>query len=480
VSAPRTCVIAAAGSGQRLHPRSARVPKVMLEVAGKPLLTRQLELARDALGARLVYVIVGYLEEALRATYRDGHALGLDIQYIRNPDFDRGLGTALHAIEPHVHEPFVLLLGDEVYLESNHAELANIEPSYTAVCGVYRTDDRDVIAKNYAVTVEDGRITALVEKPEASDAGYAGCGTYLFSPGIFAHAHATVPSPQTGKLELTEIVDHAARAGALVVPFFLTGRYVNVNTIEDLNAANYMCRSLHFEKHRVSVVVPAYNEADSIGSVIRDFQEHVDEIVVMDNCSADGTAAIARQLGATVHSRPLRGYGHALREGMDAATGDILVLVEADATFRSKDLGKFLEYLKDADMVVGTRTTRQMIEQGANMDGLLRWGNLLFGKIVEALWWEFEPRYTDVGCTYRAIWRDAYLKIRGYLRSDDASLAPEMMIEMMRARGRVIEIPVSYHRRRGGSSKYSASRWQNARSALKMLRLMVSRRLNLS
>jgi hypothetical protein len=156
------------------------------------------------------------------------------------------------------------------------------------------------------------------------------------------------------------------------------------------------------------------------------------------------------------------------------------VLVEADATFRAKDLGKFLEYLKDADMVIGTRTTRQMIEQGANMDGLLRWGNLLFGKLIEALWWEVEPRYTDVGCTYRAIWRDAYLKIRNYLHSDDAALSPEMMIEMMRARGRVIEIPVSYHRRRGGSSKYSASRWQNLRSAMKMLRLTLSKRLNFS
>jgi hypothetical protein len=55
-----------------------------------------------------------------------------------------------------------------------------------------------------------------------------------------------------------------------------------------------------------------------------------------------------------------------------------------------------------------------------------------------------------------------------------------MMIEMMRARGRVIEIPVSYHRRRGGSSKYSSSRWQNLRSAMKMLRLTLSKRLNFS
>jgi glycosyltransferase involved in cell wall biosynthesis len=230
----------------------------------------------------------------------------------------------------------------------------------------------------------------------------------------------------------------------------------------------------------VSVVIPAYNEAAAIGHVIRDFREHADEIVVMDNRSADGTADIARALGAVVHSRPLRGYGDALRQGMDAATGDILVLVEADATFRAKDLGKLLEYLKDADMVIGTRTTRQLIEQGANMDGLLRWGNVVVGKLIEGLWWDREPRFTDVGCTYRAIWRDAYAKIREYLTRDDAAFSPEMMIEMLRVQGRVIEVPVSYYRRRGGASKHSANRWHSARTGMRMLRLILSKRFNLS
>jgi dTDP-glucose pyrophosphorylase len=480
VSLPRICVVAAAGSGQRLHPRSARVPKVMLEVGGKPILTRQLELARDALGILRIHLIVGFLEDTLRAAYGDGSSLGVEIEYLRNTDVARGLGTALFVAEKHVDEPFVLLLGDEVYLESNHADLGKIDAAYTAVCGLYRTDDPDVIAKNYAVTLSEGCITRLVEKPETAGASHAGCGTYLFSPDIFRHAHATPLSAATGKLELTDIIDHAARQGALVLPFFVTGQYANVNTVEDLNAANYACRSLHFEKHRVSVIIPTYNEAESIGAVIRDFRDHANEVVVMDNASPDGTAAIARDLGAAVYSRPMAGYGDALKQGMDVASGDIFVLVEADATFRSKDVGKFLEYLKDADMVVGTRTTRQMIEQGANMDGLLRWGNLLFGKIVEALWWEFEPRFTDVGCTYRAIWRESYLRIRGYLSAHDAAFSPEMMIEMMRAKGRVIEIPISYYRRRGGSSKYSSSRWQNLRSAFKMLRLFVSKRLNFS
>jgi glycosyltransferase involved in cell wall biosynthesis len=253
-----------------------------------------------------------------------------------------------------------------------------------------------------------------------------------------------------------------------------------VNTVEDLNLANFLCRTSAFSQHRVSLIVPAYNESGGIGHVIRDFRDHVDEIVVMDNQSSDGTGDIARELGATVYSRPLRGYGDALKQGMDAATGDILVLVEADATFQAKDLGKLLEYLKDADMVVGTRTTRQMIEQGANMDGLLRWGNVVVGKVIEALWWDLEPRFTDVGCTYRAIWRDAYLKIRDYLGCVDAAFSPEMMIEVLRVKGRLIEVPVSYYRRRGGESKHSSSRWHSVRTGLRMLNVILRKRIGLS
>ena len=111
---------------------------------------------------------------------------------------------------------------------------------------------------------------------------------------------------------------------------------------------------------------------------------------------------------------------------------------------------------------------------------MLRWGNVVVGKLVEALWWSKEPRFTDVGCTYRALWRDAWQKIRGYMTRTDAAFSPEMMIEMIRAGGRVIEIPVSYYSRRGGESKHSSSRWHSVRTGLKMLRLIGEKRLNLS
>jgi dTDP-glucose pyrophosphorylase len=436
---------------------------------------------RDQLGIREVHVIVGYLGEQIRAAYGDGSGLGLDLRYHVNADVDGGLGTALFVAEDAgIAEPFMMILGDELYLDSNHRDFTRLEGPWDAVCAIHRTEDPEVIQRNYSVTLGDGRITALVEKPLTAPGPYVGCGTYAFTAGIYADARATPRSARTRRLELTDVIDHVAKRDGIVLPFELAGQYLNVNTVEDLNAANCLARTLRFREAKVSIIIPAYNEAASIGHVVRDFRPHAHEIVVMDNCSSDGTGDIARAEGAVVHSRPLRGYGDALRQGLDAAGGEILVLVEADATFRAKDLGKLLEFLKDADMVVGTRTTRQMIEQGANMDALLRWGNVAVGKLVEALWWSREPRFTDVGCTYRAIWRDAWEKIRGYMTRTDVAFSPEMMIEMIRAGGRVIEIPVSYYRRRGGESKHSSSRVHSVRSGLKMLRLIAEKRLNLS
>ena len=145
--------------------------------------------------------------------------------------------------------------------------------------------------------------------------------------------------------------------------------YFNINTADDYNYAQFKMRSAVFGHRKVSVVIPAYNEEHSIGYVVRDFLPAVDEVLVVDNSSEDRTAEVARQAGARVETVRLKGYGDTIRHGLDCAEGDILVVAEADYSFRARDLSKLLEYLKDADMVIGTRTTREMVEQGTNMRG---------------------------------------------------------------------------------------------------------------
>jgi hypothetical protein len=164
---------------------------------------------------------------------------------------------------------------------------------------------------------------------------------------------------------------------------------------------------------------------------------------------------------------------------MDEAAGDVLVLVEADGSFRAHDLTKFLCYLPDCAMVLGTRTTRQMVQQGANMDSLLRWGNVVAAKILELFWFlSSEPRITDVGCTYRALHRSAWNLIRGGVTEAGAPFSPEMICEAFRCGLRVIEIPVHYYARGGGESKHSKGFFQVARTGLRMLRAIVRKRLS--
>jgi glycosyltransferase involved in cell wall biosynthesis len=278
-------------------------------------------------------------------------------------------------------------------------------------------------------------------------------------------------------VELTDAINTLAQGSPGVLAFYLKGMTFNINTVDEYHYAHYKVRTSRFPTYRVSVVIPAYNEAQSIAHVVRDFKAVADEVFVVNNSSADQTAAIAKDAGARVETVRLKGYGDTIRYGLDHASGDILVVTEADYSFRSRDLSKLLEYLKDSDMVVGTRTTRELVEQGTNMRGLVRWGNVFVAKLIEALWWKNQPRFTDVGCTYRVLWKETYHAIKPWLRAVGPELSPEMMIAAMQARRRVIEVPISYHKRIGGESKHSANYFAVSYTALRMLKTIIRMRV---
>jgi glycosyltransferase involved in cell wall biosynthesis len=231
----------------------------------------------------------------------------------------------------------------------------------------------------------------------------------------------------------------------------------------------------------VSLVIPAYNEEQTIGDVVDEFLTvpHLDEIVVVANNCVDRTAEIAVERGARVVEESTPGYGAALLRGMTEAKGDILVLTEADGSFAARDVEKLLIYLDDASMVMGTRTTRQMVEQGANMRFLLRWGNVAMAKILQLLWLRpDEPRFTDVGCTFRALTKTPFEAIRPLLTQRGPAFSPEMMCAALVQRRRVIEIPVTYRQRAGGESKHSDSFGRQARTAWGMFKIIIRRRLS--
>jgi dTDP-glucose pyrophosphorylase len=473
-------VVLAAGRGVRAYPATNYVPKALLEVGGKPLIQRNIEILRDQLHVSKVYIVIGYLGEQI-VEYFASQSLGVEIQFVEQPE-QKGIGDALMKVESIVTaDRFVVVLADELYLGTNHSKLlSSMSSEHAAILGFVEETDRSMISKNYTAEVQGTRVLSLEEKPENPPDPLMGVGTYLLSKKVFHYLKTTPPSVLRGEVEITDALSNMAQ-NENVELCMLEGDYINVNTVDDVNMANYKVHNHQFSDYTVSVVIPAYNEEATIVKVVEDFKSHgqVDEVLVIDNNSKDQTGERARQAGARVVLETKQGYGNALQRGMKEAAGDIMILTEADGSFHSKDVPKLLEYLKDCDMVVGTRTTRQMIEQAANMDPLLRWGNVFFGKLVELFWWGQEPRFTDVGCTYRAIWKSSYKKINPLLSNPGPGFSPEMMIAALRCRLRVIEIPVSYRQRLGGDSKHSENFRANARTALKMLAVTLKHRLGL-
>ena len=471
-------LIPAAGRGFRAYPKSKHTPKVLLPVDGKPIVQRNVELLRDSLGIRDITVIVGYGKDQIKDYLGDGDRFGVSLKYLDCAQPGLGLARGMLLAKECFDEPFVTILGDEIYLDSNHHEIQSLaDSSFDAICGLLHTSDLHQIQRNYSVECMDGSITALTEKPTVVKNDLLGCGTYVFTPKIFQAIEKTARSERSGRVELTDAINALAAGSPGVLPFFLQGTYFNINTVEDYNFAQYKIRASRFDSYKVSVVIPTYNEEQAIGYVVRDFKHMVDEVFVVDNGSTDKTVEVATEAGARVESVQLQGYGDTIRFGLDHASGDILVIVEGDFSFRSRDLKKILEYLKDADMVVGTRTTRELVEQGTNMRGAVRWGNVFVAKFAELLWWFQQPRFTDVGCTYRALWKETYSAIRPLLRGVGPELSIEMMLAALQARKRVIEVPVSYHARIAGVSKHSANYFRLALTASRMIWTILRKRL---
>jgi glycosyltransferase involved in cell wall biosynthesis len=96
----------------------------------------------------------------------------------------------------------------------------------------------------------------------------------------------------------------------------------------------------------ISLVIPAYNEEGGIGHVIENTPDYVDEIIVVDNNSTDRTGEIARSQGATAVFEERRGYGSALRRGFQAATKDIIVTIDADGTYPTKQIADAIDVLE--------------------------------------------------------------------------------------------------------------------------------------
>jgi hypothetical protein len=217
----------------------------------------------------------------------------------------------------------------------------------------------------------------------------------------------------------------------------------------------------------VSVVIPCLNEAASIERCVSRARDALEgqgwrgEVIVADNGSEDGSAELAKAAGALVVFEPRRGYGSAYLAGFAAATGEYIVMADADLTYDFGDIPRFVEELDGgADLVMGNRM--KGIQPGA-MPWLHRYvGNPALTGILNLF---FRTGVRDAHCGMRAVRREVLPRLD--LRTTGMEFASEMVIRAGKARLEISEIPIHYHPREG-DSKLSSFRdgWRHLRFLL--------------
>ena len=199
---------------------------------------------------------------------------------------------------------------------------------------------------------------------------------------------------------------------------------------------------------KVSVIIPAYNEAQTIGDLVSktralypDF-----EIIVIDDGSTDDTGAVAKNSGATVYSHPYNiGNGAAIKSGIRIASGNILVFMDGDGQHNPEDIAKLLEHFPEFDMVVGARSKADHASLGRTF------GNTAYNWLASYV---AKFRVEDLTSGFRAVKADIAHNLL-YLLPNTYSYPTTLTLSVLRNGRPVKYVPVKAKKRRSGKSGIS-------------------------
>lgn len=203
---------------------------------------------------------------------------------------------------------------------------------------------------------------------------------------------------------------------------------------------------------KISVVIPTLNEAENIRHVFLKIPYFVDEIVVVDGNSVDGTTEMIRKFrpDAKIILEEPKGKGEAIKKGFENSTGDIIVMMDADGSNDPNEMELLIEPLLDGyDVSKGSR----MIKGGGSADMTLfrKFGNAVFVRMVNTL---YGADYTDLCYGYRAFKKDAFDKI--ICSSKGFEIETEQSIKICKAGLKAKEVPSFEARRINGQSNLNS------------------------
>lgn len=201
----------------------------------------------------------------------------------------------------------------------------------------------------------------------------------------------------------------------------------------------------------ISIIIPAYNEARNIASVIRGVQaleEYGVEIIVVDDGSQDRTAEVAKEAGAIVISyQPNQGKGAAFRRGIAAVTSEYVVQIDADHQFQPADIPKLIEALKaGADIVLGSRFKGGEIEAGS-VSRVNRFGNWLMSLATSLA---SGTRVYDIMAGFKGFKSEALKALN--LQTNHFGYEAEIVVKASKLGFKIAEVPITYKHRYDGIS----------------------------
>jgi len=217
----------------------------------------------------------------------------------------------------------------------------------------------------------------------------------------------------------------------------------------------------------ISIIIPALNEAESIGAVVGEMPwARIAECIVVDNGSTDGTAEIARAAGARV-VESARGYGAACDAGAKAAVGDVLVFMDGDGSDVIAGLDELAGPIErdEADFVIGSRL------RGRREEGSMLPSQVFAGRFVGLLLRvTLRAKYTDMG-PFRAIRRTSLERLQ--MREMTYGWNLEMQIKACQHGLRIREIAVDYRKRFAGTSKVSGDLRASVKAGVRILGVLL-------
>jgi glycosyltransferase involved in cell wall biosynthesis len=217
---------------------------------------------------------------------------------------------------------------------------------------------------------------------------------------------------------------------------------------------------------RVSVVIPTLNEARNLAHVFAALPAGLHEVIVVDGHSTDGTPDIARQLlpDVRVVMQTRKGKGNALACGFAAATGDIIVMIDADGSTDPAEIPRFVSALTSgADFAKGSRFARAVGAGSSDITTLRRLGNRVLGIAVNAM---FDTRYSDLCYGFNAFWA-RHAPVFGLSANSPGQLAVwgdgfeiETLLNLRAAAAglAITEVPSFEHARLNGTSNLNTFR----------------------